>query len=1025
MCGRWSVRSQSECRNRNFRETVMATGVYEIEPCEVEETEEECSKKKRSRFQTFKNFFSKKKKNKEQPSSLGEIKLKPSQSSSDVSIRNLDSCILHLPIEPGSKGNMGNKALSHDSVFTVSSPETFPGKVKALQLQLQPNLVFRSPPLVIPSKRMEEVGGISEDDGLPRSPKGISTLHDVLICSTNKSSIPAQRYNSLSLGGTDSEDDQVTSESASRPLSPQPSAVVGSPALPYSHLLPVDFSRPPTPLGCLDTSAAKHKIAINPRKQKAFTHKNQTISVKEVAKQQGLLKPREGKPDHEKLLEEDGRKKEGLAGLSIQNTSNLNGSQTNDALSMTRASDALHYSWNAGPGAEENCRLESENQNRMETDLQASVTVPCPNALSSLTKHKEEEMEEEGVKTTGQPTDNVTSNSQSSVKEIIEKFEPLQTETEDVRCLDAALPGNSMDKDPDAAEECRNIPCLQPVDQKAKDSIDGSDAIHIYKAEDRLGDRDSLITLQEDPALHGPQFSASTMEAPTEAEKAIASALEKHQIPKEVTGERSADMEIQLCKGHTKPTAFPQGGPAILDSQVDELPLHSAVGEKPTHPNEPYCSDLNSSRGGQEDASFRNLSNPSLVGLSSAGSPKVAPKSSCSDDKAGDLPGSVKMEESKGPDEISKAHPKSTSAKPARFTIASAWQRSLSGSSSSMDSSCPGSTPSSPIRPELFEGMPHLDTATEGYIVRSPECLDKGNGTVGANLNIVNEWPKENVLDCESPFGVKLRRTPSLLKYRTQQKHHEPAKQLTPVVPGTSSTLVKEDLMPSSSGKPPQNLTGGTQASVPKPIFQKENHPIKAIKPDEDEAKQQIGKLSGQTPAPHLESTSSEPAWILMAKLKQKGFQGHPLAKEQTWEDKTSAKTEQGGEKRSSISQQEKMEQSCRGKSLFRKPEASAKSALPFDASTLQTNFTSENILKKTSAPQVRALESKTPLKMAPAAIKATSVRTKPQEAPQMEKETRPLPSLPMSSCSPAEPPWLSLARKKAKAWSEMPQIVQ
>ncbi|CAI5793517.1 Hypothetical predicted protein [Podarcis lilfordi] len=450
----------------------MATGVYEIEPCEVEETEEECSKKKRSRFQTFKNFFSKKKKNKEQPSSLGEIKLKPSQSSSDVSIRNLDSCILHLPIEPGSKGNMGNKALSHDSVFTVSSPETFPGKVKALQLQLQPNLVFRSPPLVIPSKRMEEVGGISEDDGLPRSPKGISTLHDVLICSANK----------------------VTSESASRPLSPQPSAVVGSPTLPYCHLLPVDFSRPPTPLGCLDTSAAKHKIAINPRKQKAFTHKTQAISVKEVAKQQGLLKPREGKPDHEKLLEEDGRKKEGLA---------------------------------------------------------------------------------------------------------------------------------------------------------------------------------------------------------------------------------------------------------------------------------------------------------------------------------------------------------------------------------------------------------------------------------------------------------------------------------------------------------------------------------------------------GQTPASHLESTSSEPAWILMAKLKQKGFQGHPLAKEQKCEDKTSARTEQGGEKHSSVSQQEKMEQSCCGKSFFRKPEASAKSALPFDASTLQTNFTSENILKKTSAPQVRTLESKVPLKMAPSAIKATSVRTKPQEAPQMEKETRPLPSLPMSSCSPAEPPWLSLARKKAKAWSEMPQIVQ
>ncbi|XP_034969841.1 acrosomal protein KIAA1210 homolog isoform X2 [Zootoca vivipara] len=900
--------------------TGSATGsVYEIDPFEVEETEEECSKKKKSKFQTFKNFFSKKKKNKEQSSDLGERKLKPSQSSSDVSLRNLDSCILHLPIEPGSKGNMGNKALSHDSVFTAPSQENLPGKVKTLQ---------------------------------------------------------------------------VTSESASRPLSPQSSAVVGSPTLPYCHVLPVDFSTLPTPQGCLDNAAAKHKIAINPRKQKAFTHKKQVISVEEVAKQQGLLKPAEGKSGHEKLLEEDDREEEGWAGLSIQDTSNLNGSQTNDALSITRASDALHYSWNAGPGAEENCRLESENQNHMEIDLQVSVTVPCPNAQSSLTTHEEEEMEEEGVKTTGQPTDNLTSNSQSSMKEIIENFEPLQPETEDIRCLDAALPGNSMDKDLDAAEECHNVPCLQPVDQKAKDSSDGSDAIHIYKAEDALGDRDSLVTLQADPALHGPQFSASTMEAPSEAEKAVASALEKHQTPKEVTGGQSGDMESQLCKGHTKPTAFPQGGPAISDAQVDELPLQSAVSEKPFHRNE-QCSDLNSSCGGQEDATFRNLSNPSLVGLASAGSPKVAPTSSCSDDKAGDLPGSVKMEESKDPDEITKAHPKSTSTKPARFTIASAWQRSLSGSSSSIDSSCPGSTPSSPIRPELFEGMPQLDAATEGYIVRSPECPDKGNGTVGANLNSANERPKENTLDRESPFGVKLRRTPSLLKYRTQQKHHEPAKQLTSVVPGTSSTLVKEDLNASSSGKPPQNLTGGTKALVPKSIFQKENHPIKASKPDEDEAKQKIGKLSGQTPAAHLESTSSEPPWILMAKLKQKGFQGHPLAKEQKLDDKTSAKTEQGGEKQSRVSPQEK-----------------------------QTDITSENLLK-TSAPQVRALGSKIQLKMAPSATKATPVRTTPQEAPQKEKERSPLPSLPMSSCSPAEPPWLSLARKKAKAWSEMPQSVQ
>ena len=37
---------------------------------------------------------------------------------------------------------------------------------------------------------------------------------------------------------------------------------------------------------------------------------------------------------------------------------------------------------------------------------------------------------------------------------------------------------------------------------------------------------------------------------------------------------------------------------------------------------------------------------------------------------------------------------------------------------------------------------------------------------------------------------------------------------------------------------------------------------------------------------------------------------------------------------------------------------------------------------------------------------------------PAVEKETRHSSNLPMTPCSPAEPPWLSLAKKKAKAWS-------
>lgn len=54
------------------------------------------------------------------------------------------------------------------------------------QLQLQQNIRFGSPPLIITGKKLEDAGAVSEDDGLPRSPPEISTLHDVLTDSPIK-----------------------------------------------------------------------------------------------------------------------------------------------------------------------------------------------------------------------------------------------------------------------------------------------------------------------------------------------------------------------------------------------------------------------------------------------------------------------------------------------------------------------------------------------------------------------------------------------------------------------------------------------------------------------------------------------------------------------------------------------------------------------------------------------------------------------------------------------------------------------
>lgn len=68
---------------------------------------------------------------------------------------------------------------------------------------------------------------------------------------------------------------QVPSGASSRPISPSSSATLGAPGSRGSSFLAIDFNIPASPLGCLDTSAARHRIAINPRKQKGFTNKNQ------------------------------------------------------------------------------------------------------------------------------------------------------------------------------------------------------------------------------------------------------------------------------------------------------------------------------------------------------------------------------------------------------------------------------------------------------------------------------------------------------------------------------------------------------------------------------------------------------------------------------------------------------------------------------------------------------------------------------------------------------------------------------
>ncbi|KAJ8393673.1 hypothetical protein AAFF_G00058920 [Aldrovandia affinis] len=227
---------------------------------ETAETSEECPGKKKSKFQTFKNFFVKKKR-KETAAPAEESALKSSQSSDNVNGPEATPAHSDADGDSGSKINMGNKAMSHDSVFVSDSPsseandglassqDSIHGKVKSLQLQLKQAIRLGSPQSVVSVKKAEDAGALSEDDGLPCSPPEISTLHTVLTGSPHGSSTLVQRTSSLSLEASESEDDQMSLEGSSRPVSPL-------------LFLPLDFSEPASPAACLDTSAARHRIAV-------------------------------------------------------------------------------------------------------------------------------------------------------------------------------------------------------------------------------------------------------------------------------------------------------------------------------------------------------------------------------------------------------------------------------------------------------------------------------------------------------------------------------------------------------------------------------------------------------------------------------------------------------------------------------------------------------------------------------------------------------------------------------------------
>uniref|UniRef100_A0A803YKM2 KIAA1210 n=1 Tax=Meleagris gallopavo TaxID=9103 RepID=A0A803YKM2_MELGA len=909
---------------RSENDYIMATGPTDvIQSPEPGEAAEEYTGKKKSRFQTFKNFFAKKKR-KEPPPRRGESNLKPSQSIRDVSIYVLNANTLHSPKEAGPKGNMGNKALSHDSVFIfesvsgsaagdTSSQECIPGRVKTLQLQLQQNIRLGSPPLVITGKKTEDAGTVSEDDGLPRSPPDISTLHEVLTDSPSKSSNPVQRHSSLSLGGTDSEDEQIPSGASSRPISPSASAALGAACSRGSSSLPIDFTIPASPLGCLDTSAARHRIAINPRRQKGFTSKSQQSQVEHIEKEACLCGTPEKKGNPEELLESDQHKSD-WEGLSAHVEHGAKGGGSKETPSVKCPADADPDSYSSTLVAEDSCTLLQEDACLPDVDhhcnAATSLLRPESPPVSLGEQHSAAVLQRSGV---------LAANSCSS-----------GTEMESITVL-AYVAQNSPAKSVD-----------QNVQEQEKVAVADSEFSDV-KTVDVLKPDNSSVTRNDNETCEKMEFQPSKSNAGKKIDTA-ASVLE--------AGCLLPPSKLEVCFKAEIPS------PVSEDNHVSQQTCTLQASEK---------------------LSIESLASSSLAGLTC----NVSSNDDCKEYQVSSTASHRKPErDSQSSEENIQSLLKTAAAKPVRFTIAPAWQRSLSGASNSKEDSYIRSSPTSPIRSELFEGITKQHADIQDSMKNNPNRFDRDCREGDLHLNSSLEWADHEAKNAENPFGVKLRRTSSLLKYQSESCAESP--KLLPSAAPTVSAAVKEDQKPGSIGKPPPSFPGSTTSFLKQADLEDKNPP--KTRSEEGTKKQNGTKTSEKVFSLHLETASSEPAWISMAKLKQKGFQDHPLAKEQKAEEQILSR----------VDQEEQV--ICGNENIQRN--------MP---SSLRT---------QEKKPQMKTSVCAAAGKVGPVAQEASVI-------PAAEKEARHSSNLPMTPCSPAEPPWLSLAKKKAKAWSEMPQIVQ
>ncbi|XP_053734865.1 capping protein-inhibiting regulator of actin dynamics isoform X3 [Synchiropus splendidus] len=351
-----------------------------------------------------------------------------------------------------------------------------------------------------------------------------------------------------------------------------------------------------------------------------------------------------------------------------------------------------------------------------------------------------------------------------------------------------------------------------------------------------------------------------------------------------------------------------------------------------------------------------------------------------------------------------------------RFTIATAWQRSLSSEGSGEASFSP--PPSNITSEPAATSLPDTMVGTRSAPVE-PESSGSGRvesieGTFSKSQDLIQASKDSSVKveGTDNPFGVKLRKTS--VRSRLSQEEEVPAE----------SNLSKVESPQSVSDK-----------SLIQPITKK---PALPNKPDlHGDSVVKTRRIS--EPASVCSGASDGPSWISVAKQKQKLYKDHSLNEITIKKEEHDRKSSLPIFNASATAGEHRHQTSDKVISMF-------SSLAEKEGRWVMTPPTP---VPPVSSKSIPAPSGSRPL-VSPAAPKALPHQ---DVSPVLSKLTHPLslsttPNLPASRVAPGptvtktpaltsqrgipppalpqnEPPWMALAKKKAKAWSEMPQIVQ